>query len=286
MIKRRHRSYHARLRSTIHRFGITRNPLLSACTANSSPWSGLTQRPTLRFAGCRTTSTWRRRQQQIDMAHIAGLVAGGAHPSPIPHADIVTCTTTKTLRGPRGGMILARDERWRKKLQAAVFPGVQGSIHTQVIAAKAVCLGEALQPEFRVYAHQVKNNAARLAAVLADGGLAVVTGGTDTHIVLLDLADIGMTGQAAERVLERSGITTNKNPIPFDVSNPAKWSGLRIGVAAATTRGFREAEMEQLGQVISSLLTSPGAGDEAQRVVARLCRSFPLGMRTHDGVAR
>ena len=222
----------------------------------------------------------------VDMAHIAGLVAGGAHPSPISHADIVTCTTTKTLRGPRGGMILARDESWRKKLQAAVFPGVQGSIHTQVIAAKAVCLGEALQPEFRVYAHQVKRNAARLAAVLADGGLAVVTGGTDTHIVLLDLADIGMTGQAAERVLERSGITTNKNPIPFDVSNPAKWSGLRIGVAAATTRGFREREMEQLAQVISSLLTSPGAGDEAQRIVARLCRSFPLGMRTHDGVAR
>ena len=124
-----------------------------------------------------------------------------------------------------------------------------------------------------------------MAAVLAEGGLAVVTGGTDTHIVLLDLSDIGMTGQAAERVLERSGITTNKNPIPFDVSNPAKWSGLRIGVAAATTRGFRQAEMEQLGQVISSLLTSPGAGDEAQRTVARLCRSFPLGMRTHDGVA-
>ena len=124
-----------------------------------------------------------------------------------------------------------------------------------------------------------------MAAVLAEGGLSVVTGGTDTHIVLLDLSDIGMTGQAAERVLERSGITTNKNPIPFDVSNPAAWSGLRIGVAAATTRGFRQAEMEQLGQVISSLLTSPGAGDEAQRIVARLCRSFPLGMPTHDGVA-
>ena len=123
----------------------------------------------------------------VDMAHIAGLVAGGAHPSPIPHADIVTCTTTKTLRGPRGGMILARDESWRRKLQSAVFPGVQGSIHTQVIAAKAVCLGEALQPEFRDYAHQVKKNAARLAAVLADGGLSVVTGGTDTHIVLLNL---------------------------------------------------------------------------------------------------
>ena len=214
----------------------------------------------------------------VDMAHIAGLVAGGAHPSPIPHADVVTCTTTKTLRGPRGGMIPARDESWKGKLQSAVFPGVQGSIHTQVIAAKAVCLGEALQPEFRSYAHQVKRNAARLAAVLADEGLSVVTGGTDTHIVLLDLSATGVTGQAAERLLERAGITTNKNPIPFDVRNPARWSGLRLGVAAATTRGFRETEMERVGRVISSLLSSPDAGDVdgARRMVARLCRAFPL----------
>ena len=214
----------------------------------------------------------------VDMAHFAGLVAGGAHPSPIPHADIVTTTTTKTLRGPRGGMILARQESWARKLQSAVFPGVQGSLHPQVIAAKAVCLGEALQPAFRRYAHQVKRNAAKLAAVLADGGVSIVTGGTDTHLVLLDLSVAGVTGQAAERVLERAGITSNKNPIPFDVRNPAKWSGLRLGVAAATTRGFGEPEMERVGRLISSLVGSPDAGDldEARRTVAELCRAFPL----------
>ena len=214
----------------------------------------------------------------VDMAHFAGLVAGGAHPSPIPHADIVTTTTTKTLRGPRGGVILAREERWKRKLQSAVFPGVQGSLHPQVIAAKAVCLGEALQPEFRRYAHQVKSNAAKLAAVLADGGVSIVTGGTDTHLVLLDLSATGVTGKAAERVLERAGITSNKNPIPFDVRNPAKWSGLRLGVAAATTRGFRDAEMERVGRLISSLIGSPDPGemDKARRTVAELCRAFPV----------
>ena len=214
----------------------------------------------------------------VDMAHFAGLVAGGAHPSPIPHADIVTTTTTKTLRGPRGGVILAREESWKGKLQSAVFPGVQGSLHPQVIAAKAVCLGEALQPEFRRYAHQVKSNAAKLAAVLADGGVTIVTGGTDTHLVLLDLSATGVTGQAAERVLERAGITSNKNPIPFDVRNPAKWSGLRLGVSAATTRGFREPEMERVGRLICSLIGSPDPGDmdEARRTVAELCRAFPV----------
>ena len=214
----------------------------------------------------------------VDMAHFAGLVAGGAHPSPIPHADIVTTTTTKTLRGPRGGVILAREESWKGKLQSAVFPGVQGSLHPQVIAAKAVCLGEALQPEFRRYAHQVKSNAAKLAAVLADGGVTIVTGGTDTHLVLLDLSATGVTGQAAERVLERAGITSNKNPIPFDVRNPAKWSGLRLGVAAATTRGFREPEMERVGRLIASLVRSPNtsAVDEARRTVADLCHAFPV----------
>ena len=214
----------------------------------------------------------------VDMAHIAGLVAGGAHPSPIPHADIVTTTTTKTLRGPRGGVILAREEHWKGKLQSAVFPGVQGSLHPQVIAAKAVCLGEALQPEFRRYAHQVKSNAARLAEVLADGGVSIVTGGTDTHLVLLDLSPAGVTGQAAERVLESAGITSNKNPIPFDVRNPAKWSGLRLGVSAVTTRGFREPEIERIGRVIASLVTSPDTADldEARRTVADLCRAFPI----------
>ena len=215
----------------------------------------------------------------VDMAHIAGLVAGGVHPSPIPHADLVTCTTTKTLRGPRGGMILARDGTWSKNLQSAVFPGVQGSIHTQVIAAKAVCLGEALQPEFKDYARRVKNNAAKLAAVLAGAGIGVVTGGTDTHVVLLDLSTIGLRGQRAERLLERADITTNKNPIPFDVRNPAKWSGLRLGVAAVTTRGLGEAEMEQVGQVIASVLISDGSDGilaEAKRAVSELCQAFPI----------
>ena len=217
----------------------------------------------------------------VDMAHIAGLVAGGAHPSPVPHADIVTCTTTKTLRGPRGGMILSRDETWRRTMQSSVFPGVQGSIHTQVIAAKAICLGEALQPEFRDYARQIKANAAKLAAVLADGGIEVVTGGTETHIVLLDLSRTGLTGEAAENILERAGITSNKNPIPFDVASPARWSGLRLGVAAATTRGYGEAEFETVGRLIAALLSPAGREDngtatEAKRTVARLCRSFPI----------
>ena len=217
----------------------------------------------------------------VDMAHIAGIVAGGAHPSPVPHADIVTCTTTKTLRGPRGGMILSRDETWRKMMQSSVFPGVQGSIHTQVIAAKAICLGEALQPEFRDYARQIKGNAAKLAAVLADGGIEVVTGGTDTHIVVLDLSGLGLTGQSAERILETAGITSNKNPIPFDVASPARWRGLRLGVAAATTRGFGEAEFEIVGRTIASLLGPAGKKDDgaamqAKRTVARLCCSFPI----------
>lgn len=218
----------------------------------------------------------------VDMAHFAGLVAGGAHPSPLPHADIVTTTTTKTLRGPRGGVILAREASWKGKLQSAVFPGVQGSLHPQVVAAKAVCLGEALQPEFRRYAHQVKRNAAKLAAVLAAGGVSIVTGGTDTHLVLLDLSATGVTGQAAERTLEQAGITSNKNPIPFDVRSPAKWSGLRLGVASTTTRGFREPEIVRVGEVILSLLRPHGADtiDEARRTVATLCREFPI--YTHD----
>ena len=157
------------------------------------------------------------------------------------------------------------------------FPGVQGSLHPQVIAAKAVCLGEALQPDFRRYAHQVKRNAAKLAAVLADGGVSIVTGGTDTHLVLLDLSGDSVTGQAAERVLERAGITSNKNPIPFDVRSPAKWSGLRLGVAAATTRGFREAEIERVGRLIASLIRSPEPDlVEARHTVAELCRAFPI----------
>ncbi|MDA0996718.1 MAG: serine hydroxymethyltransferase [Proteobacteria bacterium] len=214
----------------------------------------------------------------VDMAHIAGLVAGGAHPSPIPHADIVTCTTTKTLRGPRGGIILSKDGGWRKKLQSAVFPGVQGSIHTQVIAAKAICLGEALRPDFRIYAQQVKENAATLAAALVAQGIKIISGGTDTHIVLLDLSPNGMTGKEAEIILSRANITSNKNPIPYDVGNPEKWAGLRLGVAAATTRGFGQEEFRWLGDIIGQLLMkrSDDAVNSARGKVKEFCDAFPI----------
>ncbi|WP_306113176.1 MULTISPECIES: serine hydroxymethyltransferase [unclassified Roseovarius] len=217
----------------------------------------------------------------VDMAHIAGLVAGGVHPSPIPYADIVTCTTTKTLRGPRGGMILAREDAWGKKLQSSVFPGVQGSLHTQVLAAKAVSLGEALQPEFRSYARQVVENADTLCRVLQAGGIELVAGGTDTHVALLDLSTIGMPGRVAEALLDEAHITSNKNPIPFDDANPNNWAGLRLGVSAATTRGFRQAEFQELGRVIAELLTSDESNraarlGAAQSVTARLCEAHPI----------
>lgn len=218
----------------------------------------------------------------VDMAHIAGLVAGGVHPSPLPHADIVTGTTTKTLRGPRGGLILARDaERWSRKIQAAVFPGVQGSIHTQVIAAKAVCLGEALDPAFKTYAGQVKANARALAETLSDRGLRLVSDGTDTHVVLLDFSPQRLTGAAVERLLDRAGVTANKNPVPFDVRNPAQWAGLRLGSAASTSRGMDEAAFRALGDVIGDLVEAEasGAADDAlptaRRRVGDLCARFP-----------
>ncbi len=217
-----------------------------------------------------------------DMAHIAGLVAGGVHPSPIPHADIVTCTTTKTLRGPRGGVILARDEAWSKKLQSAVFPGAQGSLHTQVLAGKAVCLGEALQPEFKAYARQIQANARVLARMLAEHAIKVISGGTDTHIVLLDLTATGLNGQQAQELLAQANITSNKNPIPFDSPKPAEWVGLRLGVSAATTRGFMEAEFEVLGALIGQLIAAQSKGDAqgavegAKTRVASLCQQFPI----------
>lgn len=217
-----------------------------------------------------------------DMAHIAGLVAGGAHPSPLPHADIVTCTTTKTLRGPRGGVILARDADWGPKLQSAVFPGAQGSLHTQVIAAKAVCLGEALQPEFRHYAKAVVANARVLADALIANGISVISGGTDTHIVLLDLSASGINGQQAQDVLARANITSNKNPIPFDSPKPSEWVGLRLGVSAATTRGFGQQEFQLLGEAIAQLIMAESRGDAANAAaavaiqVSDLCERFPI----------
>jgi len=217
-----------------------------------------------------------------DMAHIAGLVAGGVHPSPVPHADIVTCTTTKTLRGPRGGVILARDESWGPRLQSAVFPGAQGSLHTQVIAAKAVCLGEALQPAFKRYAEAIVANARVLADTLIANGITVVSGGTDTHVVLLDLSAAGINGQQAQDVLARANITSNKNPIPFDSSKPSEWVGLRLGVSAATTRGFGPREFECIGETIAQLIKAQARQDTANALetaagqTIELCERFPI----------
>lgn len=218
----------------------------------------------------------------VDMAHIAGLVGGGVHPSPFPHADIVTCTTTKTLRGPRGGVILTNNEDWFKKLQAAVFPGVQGSLHSQVLAAKAICLGEALRDEFKIYVAQVKANAQVLAATLIERGIRIVSGGTDTHIVLLDLSSKGLNGKQAEVALARANITSNKNPIPNDSPRPPDWVGMRLGVAAATTRGMKEQEFRVLGNIIADLIEAESAGNADEVIassrlkVAELTKAFPI----------
>ncbi len=218
----------------------------------------------------------------VDMAHFAGLVAAGVHPSPLPHADIVTCTTTKTMRGPRGGLILSNNLTWEKKLQSAVFPGVQGSLHSQIIAAKAVCLGEALQPEFKLYGQQLKANAAQLASTLMQRGVKVVSDGTDTHIVLLDLSPSGINGQQAQDALAAGHLTSNKNPIPFDATNPSEWVGLRLGVGAVTTRGLREQEIADVGNMIADIIGAKATGrtgDVAAQVagkVLEICQKFPL----------
>lgn len=216
----------------------------------------------------------------VDMAHFAGLVAAGVYPSPLPHADFVTCTTTKTLRGPRGGLVLSRSDEFAGKLQSAIFPGVQGSLHSNVLAAKAVCLGEALQPAFRDYGRNVVGNARILAGVLMDRGIEIVGGGTDTHMVLLNLRSLGMTGARAEAALAGANITSNRNPVPFDTTRPSDWSGLRLGVAAATTRGFDRAATAELGACIADLVLASSdnrleeALPSARRTVAALCERF------------
>ena len=218
----------------------------------------------------------------VDMAHIAGLVAGGTHPSPFPHADIVTCTTTKTLRGPRGGLILTNNEDWFRRLQSALFPGVQGSIHTQVIAAKAICLGEALQPTFADYAAQIVANARSLASTLQNRNIRIVSGGTDTHLVLLDLSNNGLTGKRAEIALDKVNITSNKNAVPNDSPRPQDWVGLRLGVGAATTRGLVETDFAELGNIIADVIEAEAIGDldnvivDAQKRVARMCINYPI----------
>ncbi|PQP03818.1 serine hydroxymethyltransferase [Pseudomonas frederiksbergensis] len=220
----------------------------------------------------------------VDMAHFAGLVAAGVHPSPIPYADIVTCTTTKTLRGSRGGLILTNREDLFKKIQPAVFPGVQGSAHLATIAGKAVCLGEALTDEFKAYGANVKANARLLADVLQKRGVRIVSGGTDTHVVLVDVSSKDLTGQQSQDALSTINVTSNKNPIPFDSAKPSEWKGLRLGSSAGTTRGFGAVEFEIIGNLIADIFEAQLA-DEATRAaviarsqatVAKLCAAFPI----------
>jgi glycine hydroxymethyltransferase len=199
----------------------------------------------------------------VDMAHFAGLVAGKVHPSPLPHAHVVTTTTHKTLRGPRGGMVLTNDEQIAKKINSAVFPGLQGGPLMHVIAAKAVALGEALRPEFRAYAEAVAGNAQALAETLLKGGLDLVSGGTDTHLMLVDLRPKKLTGRAAETALGRAGITCNKNGIPFDPEKPMVTSGIRLGTPACTTRGFRASEFREVGRLIIEVLDGLAQAGEA-----------------------
>ena len=213
-----------------------------------------------------------------DMAHIAGLVAARAHPSPVPHSDFVTTTTHKTLRGPRGGLVLCR-EPYAKGLDKALFPGVQGGPLMHIIAAKAVCLKEAAQPAFAEYQRQIVANAARLAAALEGHGFRLVSGGTDNHLMLVDVFSRGLTGKVAEAALGRAGITVNKNAIPFDQNPPMVASGIRIGTPAVTTRGMRKPEMDIIGEFISRVLASPEderVGSMVRTEVETLCLKFPL----------
>jgi glycine hydroxymethyltransferase len=226
----------------------------------------------------------------VDMAHFAGLVAGGAHPSPVPHAHIVTSTTHKTLRGPRAGMILSRQE-FAAAIDKVVFPGMQGGPLVHIIAAKAVCFREALQPDFRDYARQVVANAKVLAETLAGEGFRIISGGTDTHLMLVDVFSKGMLGSDAEKALGEAGITVNKNAIPFDTNPPMKPSGIRIGTPALTTRGMKEREMRQVGQWIAQALnnrTDSSALGRIRRDVLKLADAFPLYAerreRAHVGV--
>ncbi|MBT2187548.1 serine hydroxymethyltransferase [Sphingobium sp. H33] len=221
----------------------------------------------------------------VDMSHFAGLVAGGAHPSPFPHAHVVTTTTHKSMRGPRSGIILTNDEALAKKFNSAVFPGLQGGPLVHVIAAKAVAFAEALQPEFKAYAHQIAANAKALASSLADAGVAVVSGGTDNHLMLIDLRSRETTGKAGEKALDRAYITCNKNSVPFDTASPFVTSGLRLGTPAGTTRGFREAEFRQIGgwiaEVVEGLRRNGEEGDgqieaHVREKVKELTARFPI----------
>jgi len=215
----------------------------------------------------------------VDIAHIAGLVAAGEHPSPVPYADVVTTTTHKTLRGPRGGMILCKDAEFGKQFNKAVFPGIQGGPLMHVIAAKAVALGEALKPEFKEYAKQVIKNAAVLSKTLQEEGFRIVSGGTDNHLMLVDLTNKGITGKVAQTVLDEVNITANRNTIPFEPLSPFVTSGLRLGTPALTTRGFKEADLQEVGKIIALVLSdveNEEKKNEARERVAALCAKYPL----------
>ena len=236
------------------------------------------------FAGLRQVCDELGARLMVDMAHFAGLVAGGAHPSPFPHADVVTATTHKTLRGPRGGMVLTNDEALAKKINSAIFPGMQGGPLMHIIAAKAVALGEALRPDFRSYAAAVVTNARVLAETLLGRGVDLVSGGTDTHLILVDLRNNKLTGRAVEEALERAHLTVNKNAVPFDPEKPTITSGIRLGSAAVTTRGFGAAEFRTVATVIADVIDAlvvspdgdPMAEAAARRTALDLCRRFPI----------
>ena len=215
----------------------------------------------------------------VDIAHIAGLVAAGLHPSPVPYADVVTTTTHKTLRGPRGGMLLCKDAEFGKQFNKAVFPGIQGGPLMHVIAAKAVALGEALRPEFKEYAAQTIKNAKALAETLQQDGFRIVSGGTDNHLMLVDLTSKDITGKEAQNVLDEVNITSNRNTIPFEPRSPFVTSGIRLGSPALTTRGFKEDDMREVGNIIALVLNDPQneeKKEEARRRVAALCAKYPL----------
>ena len=216
----------------------------------------------------------------VDMAHIAGLVAAGEHPSPVPYAHVVTTTTHKTLRGPRGGVIMTNDEEIAKKIDKAIFPGIQGGPLMHIIAAKAVAFKQALSPEFKEYQHQIVKNAKALAEVLEKGGLRLVSGGTDNHMILVDLkSSKGLTGQAVEKALDKAGITVNKNGIPYDTEKPMVTSGIRIGTPAVTTRGMKEKEMEEIGNFILETIENINDDKKLSEIkerVKELCLRFPL----------
>ncbi len=262
----------------VERLALEHRPKLIVCGA--SAYSRV-----IDFARFRAIADSAEALLMADIAHIAGLVAAGIHPSPVPHCHFVTSTTHKTLRGPRAGLILCTG-KWAKKIDRALFPGIQGGPLMHVIAAKAVAFGEALEPEFGAYQRQIVDNARRLAATLAERGHRIVSGGTDNHVFLVDVAAAGLTGKLAEEALETAGITVNKNTIPYDENPPLVASGIRIGTPALTTRGMDGAAMERIGELIADALDKPEDAGHLARVrerVVALCREFPLYDTAADG---